>query len=233
MARRGMNDKAGRLVDNDEVRILIGDIETHCFARGSRIAQRRNDDLNLGTRFDPVAGLHYGPPVDLHAAFGDQTLKARAAHVIEMLAENPVEAGACFGLAYLDRQIGRGGHMAKISEAPAPLAAQSGAEQDPPNVRVLKYVVIFLGVLLIGCFIAVFAVIGYRLANPSKQGAEAAVNELDVAIGTAVQLGQIVVEGDRMTVHLKGAAHDELLHIDARRGRVISRIRLRRSAQQF
>jgi hypothetical protein len=123
--------------------------------------------------------------------------------------------------------------MAKISEAPAPLAAQSGAEQDPPNVRVLKYVVIFLGVLLIGCFIAVFAVIGYRLANPSKQGAEAAVNELDVAIGTAVQLGQIVVEGDRMTVHLKGAAHDELLHIDARRGRVISRIRLRRSAQQF
>jgi hypothetical protein len=123
--------------------------------------------------------------------------------------------------------------MAKSSEAPAPLAGQSGLEQDPPNVRVLKYVVIFLGVLLIFCFVAVFAVIGYRLANPSKQGGEGGVNELDVAIGTGVQLGQVIVEGDRMTVHLKGASHDELLHIDARRGRVISRIRLRRTAQQF
>jgi hypothetical protein len=122
--------------------------------------------------------------------------------------------------------------MAKSSEASAPLA-QSGHEQDPPNVRVLKYIVIFLGVVLIGCFIAVFAVIGYRLANPSKQDAQGAVNELDVAIGTGVQLGQVMVDGDRMTVHLKGAAHDELLHIDARRGRVISRIRLRRAAQQF
>jgi hypothetical protein len=110
------------------------------------------------------------------------------------------------------------------------IAGRSAAEQDPPNVRVLKYVVIFLGVLLIGCFIAVFAIIGYRLANPSKQMGQGP-NELDLAIGPNVQLGQVIMNGDQMTVHLKGAAHDELLVIDAKRARLISKIRLRRAAQ--
>ena len=111
------------------------------------------------------------------------------------------------------------------------LAGRSVGGQDPPNVRVLKYVVIFLGVLLIGCFVAVFAIIGYRLANPDKQTGQGTPKELELAIGPNVQLGQVVVEGDRMTVHLKGAAHDELLVIDTRRGRLISKIRLRRAAQ--
>lgn len=122
--------------------------------------------------------------------------------------------------------------MRSASEGGAEAIAGRGlAEQDPPNVRVLKYVVIFLGVLLIGCFVAVFAIIGYRLANPSKQTGQGTPSELDLAIGPNVQLGQVIMNGDRMTVHLRGAAHDELLVIDARRARLISKIRLRRAAQ--
>jgi hypothetical protein len=111
------------------------------------------------------------------------------------------------------------------------IAGHGIAEQDPPNVRVLKYVVIFLGVLLIGCFIEVFAIIGYRLANPAKQTGQGAPNELELAIGPNVQLGQVIMSGEQMTVHLKGATHDELLVIDAKRGRLISKITLRRTAQ--
>jgi Family of unknown function (DUF6476) len=122
--------------------------------------------------------------------------------------------------------------MRHVSEGGAEAITGRGlGEQDPPNVRVLKYVVIFLGVLLIGCFIAVFAIIGYRLANPSKQMGQGTPNELDLAIGPNVQLGQVIMNGDQMTVHLRGAAHDELLVIDAKRARLISKIRLRRAAQ--
>jgi uncharacterized protein DUF6476 len=111
------------------------------------------------------------------------------------------------------------------------IAGPNIAEQDPPNVRVLKYVVIFLGVLLVGCFIAVFAIIGYRLANPSKQTGQGTPNELELAIGPNVQLGEVIMNGDQMTVHLRGAQLDELLVIDAKRARLISKIRLRRAAQ--
>jgi hypothetical protein len=111
------------------------------------------------------------------------------------------------------------------------IAGRGAAEQDPPNVRALKYVVIFLGVLLIGCFVAVFVIIGYRLANPSTQTGQGTPTELDLAIGPNIQLGQIIMDGDRMTVHLRGTQHDELLVIDARRGRLVSKIRLRRAAQ--
>ena len=122
--------------------------------------------------------------------------------------------------------------MRSASEGGAEAIAGHGlTEQDPPNVRVLKYVVIFLGVLLIGCFIAVFAIIGYRLAHPAKQTGQGTPTELDLAIGPNVQLGQVIMNGDQMTVHLRGAAHDELLVIDARRARLMSKIRLRRAAQ--
>lgn len=109
------------------------------------------------------------------------------------------------------------------------VASPPGTEQDPPNVRVLKYVVIFLGVLLIGCLISVFGVIGYRLANPQERE-EANYKELDMKIGANVQLGQVALSGDRLAVELKGVAGDELLVIDAKRGRIISRIKLTRTA---
>jgi len=109
------------------------------------------------------------------------------------------------------------------------VASPPETEQDPPNVRVLKYVVIFLGVLLIGCLLSVFGIIGYRLANPQAREA-ANHSELDMTIGANVQLGQVALNGDRLAVHLHGVAGDELLVIDTRRGRLISRIKLNKVA---
>jgi hypothetical protein len=121
--------------------------------------------------------------------------------------------------------------MAKTigSAAIAGVTPDMQVEQEPPNVRVLKYVVIFLGVLLVGCLVTVFAVIGYRLANP-KATAEQKASHLDLTVGANVQLGQVVMDGDRMALHLKGPVIDELLVVDARRGQVISKVRLKKAA---
>jgi hypothetical protein len=123
--------------------------------------------------------------------------------------------------------------MRKMSEAAvaAGLASDAEREQDPPNVRVLKYVVIFLGVLLIGCLVAVFAIIGYRLANRASGAEDTRLNELELAIGANAQIGQIAVDGNRMTLYVKGVTNDELLVIDTSRGRLISRIRLTKSSR--
>jgi Family of unknown function (DUF6476) len=109
------------------------------------------------------------------------------------------------------------------------VASPTETKQDPRNVRVLKYVVIFLGVLLIGCFVSVFGIIGYRLANPQAREAPNH-SELDMTIGANVQLGQVSLNGDRLAVHLHGVAGDELLVIDTRHGRLVSRIKLNKAA---
>jgi hypothetical protein len=117
--------------------------------------------------------------------------------------------------------------LIKTSEAAsAGVAPEVAQGQDPPNVRLLKYVVIVLGVLLIGCFVAVFAIIGYRLANPRAETGRAAVNEIELPVGGGMQLGQIALDGDRMAVHLKGEGREELIVLDVRRGRILSRVKL-------
>jgi hypothetical protein len=232
MAGSGVNDETCRLVDDDEMGILIHDGQFNGFCPGHGVGGLRQSEPYAGARFDPEARLNYGPPVHLHAARQDQALDACAADIIEPPAQPTVETLASVGRLDRGGSAQGGIHMRNASggEAEA-IAGRPNGEQDPPNVRVLKYVVIFLGVLLIGCFIAVFAIIGYRLANPSKATGQGMPNELDLAIGHNVQLGQIIMDGDRMTVHLRGAAHDELLVIDSRRGRLVSKIRLRRAAQ--
>jgi hypothetical protein len=95
-------------------------------------------------------------------------------------------------------------------------------------VRVLKYVVILLGVLLVGCFVAVFVIIGYRLANPNAKMDEADINEIALPVGAGAQLGQFALDGDRMAMHLKGNDGEEVIVIDVRRGRILSRVKLGR-----
>jgi hypothetical protein len=119
--------------------------------------------------------------------------------------------------------------LIKTSEAaPAEVAPEVAAGQDPPSVRLLKYVVIVLGVLLLGCFVAVFAVIGYRLANPRAETSRANINEIELPIGAGMQLGQIAMDGDRMAMHLKGEGAEEVIVLDVRRGRILSRVKLGR-----
>lgn len=104
--------------------------------------------------------------------------------------------------------------------APAP-----AAEQDLVNVRILKWVVIVLGVLLLAALVTVFGVIGYRLARPKPEppAAEAAIG---LAVRPGTEIGQIELDGNRLAVEMRHASGGELVVIDVRSGKVLSRIRL-------
>ena len=95
-------------------------------------------------------------------------------------------------------------------------------------MRALKYLVIVLGVLLIGCFVAVFAIIGYRLAHPRAATSQAEVKEVALPVGAGTQIGQLVMDGDRMALHLSGKDGEEVVVIDVRRGLILSRVKLGR-----
>ena len=110
----------------------------------------------------------------------------------------------------------------------AGVAPGIAAGQDPPNVRLLKYLVIVLGVLLIGCFVAVFAIIGYRLAHPRATTSQAEVKEVGLPVGAGTQIGQLVMDGDRMALHLNGKDGEEVVVVDVRRGLILSRVKLGR-----
>ena len=119
--------------------------------------------------------------------------------------------------------------MIRTKEAQgAGVAPEVTAGQDPPSVRLLKYLVIALGVLLIGCFVAVFAIIGYRLANPRATTAQAEIKEIALPVGAGTQLGQFVMDGDRMALHLKGKDDEEVIVLDVRRGLILSRVKFGR-----
>jgi hypothetical protein len=117
--------------------------------------------------------------------------------------------------------------LIKTNEAAAAeVAPEVAVGQDPPNVRLLKYLVIVLGVLLIGCFVAVFVIIGYRLAIPRAKTSEAEIKEIALPAGAGTQLGELALDGDRMALHLKGKAGEEVIVLDVRRGVILSRVKL-------
>ncbi len=115
-----------------------------------------------------------------------------------------------------------GSHDHALQDEPAP-AADGG--QDPLNVRVLKWVVIVLGALLMAALVTVFGIIGYRLARPRPQ-----VAPMEAAIGLPVrpgaEIGQFELDGNRLVVHVKHQTESELVVIDLRTGSIVSRIRL-------
>ncbi len=93
VAGRGMHDQAGRLVDDEQRVVLVGDVERDGRPRRRHVAGRRR--LRLG-HLDDLAGgddVALGPrlPVDGDQAGVDQALRARAAaqrlgqHVVEPL----------------------------------------------------------------------------------------------------------------------------------------------------
>ncbi len=101
--------------------------------------------------------------------------------------------------------------------------------QDPVNVRILKWVVIVLGVLLMAALLTVFGIIGYRLARPKPPPAPVeAATALPVRPGTEV--GQFQLDGNRLALQLRHAAGNELVVIDVRSGDVLRRIKLEEGA---
>ena len=93
VARGGMDDEAGRLVDRDQVFVLVEDRERDVLGLDGGLARLGDVDRDLLARAHDV-----GPPgrasVDEHRAFGDELLDAGARHVRARQREKRVEAGS-------------------------------------------------------------------------------------------------------------------------------------------
>jgi hypothetical protein len=100
-----MDDKTGRLVDHNQMGVFIDYIELDGLGAGAGVHRSGNRHRHLRTGFDAVARLNYGLAVHPHMAFSNKALKARAADVIETLAQNAVEALTGFRFGYNDCKI--------------------------------------------------------------------------------------------------------------------------------
>jgi hypothetical protein len=124
--------------------------------------------------------------------------------------------------------------MANSSEADnTPLP---GSVFTPKQVRLLKFVVIGLGVVLVGGFLAVVLGIAYEASHPSKvarvQAAAVPVAadtgpSFDVAVPEGAQVVSTSLDGERLALTLKTQSGPEIVVIDLRRRKVVSRIMLK------
>ena len=103
-----------------------------------------------------------------------------------------------------------------------------GTVFTPRQVRVLKIVVIVMGILLVGGFAFVLATIVYQASKGGQSGAAAlpAGLETGLPIPKDATVTALSLDGDRLALHLNSAAGAEIVVVDLRTGKVIARIRL-------
>src|ERR1051325_10336333 len=99
IAGRRMDDEARRLLDHDEIVILVDDLEGNVLATRLGIGRRRHlDDITVAV-FDPVVGVFYRFFVVRNEPLTDQLLKARAAEERKCARQKPVETPAALAVA--------------------------------------------------------------------------------------------------------------------------------------
>ena len=102
------------------------------------------------------------------------------------------------------------------------------------QVRILKVVVIVMGLLLVAGFAFVVAAIVYQAtrmgesepAGPPTQVMASQLGELGLPVPSGTRIEGVTLDGKRMAVHLVGPNGAEIAVIDVDKGRMIARIRL-------
>ena len=122
------------------------------------------------------------------------------------------------------------------------MATERDADSEPlpgtvfnaRQVRILKVVVIVLGLLLLGGFALLVGTIVYQASQlDESEGTgvpgvltEGRLGELGLKAPAGTSIEGITLDGKRMAVHLSGPNGAEIAVIDVDKGRVIARIRL-------
>lgn len=109
---------------------------------------------------------------------------------------------------------------------PAEQAAGSAhPEHDARQVRILKIVVISLGILLLVGFAVVIARIAYLATQPGRGlGAATAPQRVNVALPPGAVIRQTTVSGDRMTVQFESPQQTGIIIVNLTTGQLVGRI---------
>jgi hypothetical protein len=95
----------------------------------------------------------------------------------------------------------------------------NGEPQAGPNIRLLKTIVIVLGVLIVAALAVVVGTIAVRLGGPGTPLAGPGFGERTLALPEGARLVGIAAAGDRLALHVElpdGSAR--LVMVDARTG---------------
>ena len=103
----GMDDEPGRLVDDDEVVVLVDDGEFDRFACGSAGDRRRHRQRDPRSACDLAARVEHRHAVDGHLALPDQRLQAAARQIALQPRQHPVEPLGPQGVVQVPFQSGR------------------------------------------------------------------------------------------------------------------------------
>ncbi len=118
-----------------------------------------------------------------------------------------------------------------IAESDASPETIPGTVFNSRQVRLLKIVVIAMGLLLVAGFGIVIATIVYQAMQRSGSEGEgpptALTPELILALPANASISSITLDGDRMAVHIKGSNDSEIIVIDIEKGEVVSRVQLK------
>ena len=114
-------------------------------------------------------------------------------------------------------------------------AVLPGTVFTPRQVRILKVAVIVMGVLLVGGFAFVLAAIVYQASHPAQDASRIAApivaGQRGLSIELPVPAGATVtamsLDGNRLAVHLNGAAGPEIAVIDLATGKIVAHVRLK------
>jgi hypothetical protein len=170
-------------------------------------------------------------------ALFDQALHAGAAQLRQLRREKAVEPlpfGAGIGfrgeplkgkcLLRLRHEVVRMAVASEPDNTPLP-----GTVFTPRQVRVLKFAVIVMGILLVGGFAFVLAAIVYQASRGGQSsvapGGEPVATELQIPKDASVST--LSLDGDRLALQLQSSAGGEIVVIDLKTGKVLTRVKLK------
>lgn len=97
---------------------------------------------------------------------------------------------------------------------------------DAPNTRLLKIVVLVLGLLLVGGFAVVIVTIAVRAGHPKSAPAAVPARDMTIGFDAHGRVERVILNGDRLVLDLADAAGRRLVVIDLAKGRTTDVIRL-------
>jgi len=252
VARSRMYDQAGRLVNDNQMFILKNDIKRYIFGLRDRINRLRHIERNEVARLDPVVGCDHLFAIELELAGLDQRLQARPAELAKL--DREVTVYTLPRLIIRDREVtkvyilnihinGSPGVPTMTTQDDSPDAPVEGTVFNNRQVRILKFVVIGMGVLLLLGFAVVVITIVYQasqMGNSSsttnaavsdgggaivRQGG-AGVPETIIPLAKGMRITGTSFTGGRLAVTLKKGDDTTVLIINTRTGKILSRVLL-------
>jgi hypothetical protein len=228
MPRAGMHHQAIRLVDDDQVVVLIDDIKRDILALRLRGDRRRHVDCDRIPATDMISGVADGGVLHGHLAVEDQRFQPRARQVGQARREHAVEPGrslAAFDdnfqpliVSQNDRYPSCVPKMSLMTETVAP---DPTPEQAALFARVRRLMLI-AGLTTGLAIAAVLIAIGYRLFRSEGSMATA---EITAVLPKGAKIVSTGVAGDRVVVTLEVGGTTEIRTFEAHTLKAVGRLR--------